>query len=271
MRWQRRRTIIVQTIEDYLASVDLSSVMPGAEPFFFDAGDIGCLLLHGWAGTCDSMRYLGQRLQGAGITVFAPLLPGHGTCPEDMAKVTAEDWVRAAVRHLYLLADRCPSTFVAGLSMGGTLTLYLGATQGDRLRGIAPINGAVFLNNPDFAALAFRDDAPDMVPIFEEGLLKDPTVTEVTYDLRPRNTVLAVLGLAKVTEELLLRITVPTLILQSKEDGVVPASNAELFYERISSSDKRIRWLNNSYHVATLDYDKDIVADEITGFIRNHT
>jgi carboxylesterase len=270
MRFERR-PLVVQTIEDYLAAIDPSIVMPGAEPFFFDAGDVGCLLLHGWAGTCDSMRYLGERLLEAGITVYAPLLPGHGTCPEDLASTTAEDWVRASVHHLHLLADRCSPTFVAGLSMGGMLTLYLGATQGDRLRGIAPINGAVFLNNPDFAALAFQDDASDVVPIFEEGLLKDPTVTEVTYELRPRNTILSVLGLAKVTEELLPRIDVPTLILQSIEDGVVPASNGELFYERISSSDKRIKWLNNSYHVATLDYDKDIVADEIIGFIRSYT
>ena len=45
--------------------------MPGAEPFFFEAGPVGCLLLHGWGGTCDSMRYLGTKLHEAGITVFA--------------------------------------------------------------------------------------------------------------------------------------------------------------------------------------------------------
>ncbi len=258
----------MHTIEDYLATVDLSSVMPGAEPFLYHVSDVGCLLLHGWAGTCHSMRHLGERLREAGITAYAPLLPGHGTSPEEMASTTAQDWVRAAVRHLHLLADRCSSTFVSGLSMGGILTLYLGATQGDWLRGIVPINGAVFLNNPDFAALAFQDDASDMVPIFDEGLLKDPMVTEVTYDMRPRSTILSVLGLAKVAEELLPRITVPTLILQSIQDGVVPASNGELFYERISSKDKHIKWLNNSYHVATMDYDKDVVADEIIGFIK---
>jgi carboxylesterase len=145
----------VHSISDYLASADTSSMMPGAEPFFFEAGKAGCLLLHGWAGTCDSLRYLGQRLFEGGITAYSPLLPGHGTCPADMAKTTAHDWVRSSVQHLHLLADRCSATFVVGLSMGAMLTLYLGATQGDRIEGIVSVNGAVFLNNPDFATLAF--------------------------------------------------------------------------------------------------------------------
>ena len=81
----------MQTIGEYLASLDRASMMPGARPFFFEAGGAGCMLLHGWCGTCDSMKYLGRRLADAGITAYAPLLPGHGTCPEDMAKTTARD------------------------------------------------------------------------------------------------------------------------------------------------------------------------------------
>jgi carboxylesterase len=261
----------LESIEAYLASLDRAAIMPGAEPFFLPAGDVGCLLLHGWAGTCDSMRYLGQRLHAARVTVYAPLLPGHGTRPEEMAHTTARDWVRAAVGHLHLLTGRCRAVFVAGLSMGGMLTLYLGATQGQWLRGIVPINGAVFLHSPDFAALAFQEDGPEMIPIFDQDLLlKDLTVREVTYPYRPRNTILTLLGLAKVTEELLPRVTVPTLILQSLDDGVVPAANGQLFYEQIGSGDKRLRWLEHSSHVATLDRDKDLVADEVIAFIRSH-
>jgi carboxylesterase len=34
----------------------------------------------------------------------------------------------------------------------------------------------------------------------------------------------------------------------------------------ISSDDIRLLWLNNSYHVATLDNDKDLIVDRIGGF-----
>jgi carboxylesterase len=260
----------VERIEDYLASIDRGQVMPGAEPFFFPAGDTGCLLLHGWAGTCHALRYLGGRLAQAGISAYCPLLPGHGTHPDEMAATTARDWVRAAREHLQLLAGQCRAAFVAGLSMGGTLTLYLGATHGSLIRGIASINGAIALNNPDFAALALQADAPRMVPVFPSGLMKDRSVVEVMYLERPTVTIFEVLGLVKVTEELLPRITVPTLILQSIEDGVIPASNAELIYARIGAADKQIRWLTNSYHVAPLDYDRDVVADELIAFVRRH-
>ncbi|MFZ5918233.1 MAG: alpha/beta hydrolase [Chloroflexota bacterium] len=261
----------MKSIEEYLASVGSAYVMPGAAPFFLDKGEIGCLLVHGWAGSCHALRYLGSRLADAGITAYAPLLPGHGTTPEEMARTSALDWVHAVVEHLHLLTQRCCHTFVAGLSMGGTLTLYLGATQGKSLRGIASINGAIFLNNPDFAVLALQADAPPMIPVFPSGLMKDPNVVEVMYLERPTNTILGVLGLTKAVEELLPRITVPTLIIQSTDDGVVPAANAELIYDRIGAIDKRISWLTNSYHVAPLDYDKDIVADELIAFIHSHT
>jgi len=65
-------------------------------------------------------RYVGERLAEAGITVYGPLLPGHGTSPEDMAKTTAYDWVRATVYNLHLLAclaAQMNAELLAGLTL----------------------------------------------------------------------------------------------------------------------------------------------------------
>jgi carboxylesterase len=253
-------------IERHLADC-AGKTMPGAEPFFLPGGECGCLLLHGWGGSCSILRYLGQRLAAAGITAYAPLLPGHGTSPELMAQTHAADWTAAASRHTDTLLERCSAVFVAGISMGGALAFWLGSLKGERLKGIIPINPAVFLNNPELVALAFDDSAPAMLPNWDEGLIKDPDAKEVTYAFHPRGTIPDVLAIAKAAEELLPHLSIPVLLLQSLQDGILPAAGACLIFDRLRSTDKQLKWLLNSYHVATIDYDKDIIAEEIIRFI----
>jgi len=67
-------------------------VMSGAEPFFFEGGEVRCLVCHGFTGTTQSMRFLGDFLSNAGrMTVVGPRLKGHSTSVEDMARSSAED------------------------------------------------------------------------------------------------------------------------------------------------------------------------------------
>ena len=51
------------------------SILPGAEPFFLRGDDIGALVCHGYTGSTQSMRPLGQALQHAGFTVLGPGSP----------------------------------------------------------------------------------------------------------------------------------------------------------------------------------------------------
>src|SRR5579883_2952504 len=101
------------------------SVLSGAEPFFLKGNETGVLLSHGFTGTTQSVRYLGEALNRAGYTVSAPRLPGHGVSPAAMAKSTARDWIGAVEDGLGELRARCKRVFIGGLSMGGTLTLYV--------------------------------------------------------------------------------------------------------------------------------------------------
>lgn len=259
----------MSTIAAHLSGVDVDRLLPGAEPFLFEAGRAGCLLVHGWGGTPQSMRYLGGRLQAAGITAFAPLLPGAGTCAADLARTRAVDWVHAAEDHLLALHAHCPAVFVVGLSMGAILTLYLGATFPREVRGIVPINGGVQFHNADLARLAFCRDLPAVIPSWDESwLLKDRSQVEVAYREMARTTLPDVLGLAKVVDELLPSLAVPALFIQSAEDRVLPPENGRYMLERIASADRRLVELPNSYHVATMDFDRSLVADEVIGFVR---
>jgi esterase/lipase len=61
------------------ADRDPAGIMPGAEPFFFRGGAVGCLVLHGWTGSTQEVRALGAHLATQGYTVFGPRLTHHGT------------------------------------------------------------------------------------------------------------------------------------------------------------------------------------------------
>ncbi len=243
-------------------------VLPGAEPFFFAGSEIGCLVCHGFTGSPQSMYFLGEQLaQAGGLTVMGPRLKGHGTSVGDMAASTAEDWIRSVEAALETLRERCTQIFMTGLSMGGTLTLYTAAMHADLICGAIPINGAVISNNPDFAALAFADNGPATVPGLG-GDIKKPGVDELAYQEVPGPSIRQLFALKSVTRELLSKVICPTLVIQSREDHVVEPRNAPFIMDNIGSDDKQLLWLEDSYHVATLDNDKERIATEILKFIK---
>lgn len=245
--------------------------MAETQPFYFEGSEVGVLVSHGFTGTPQSMRYLGEYLhREGGFTVAGPRLRGHATRPEEMAKSTAEEWIRDLEMAMEQLRARCSTLFITGLSMGGTLTLYLAAMYPTVFDGAIPINGALFLNSPALAGLAFAKNAPDFVPGVGSDIRK-PGITEVAYPVIPVPAVRQVYGLMAATRELLDRVTCPVLIFQSREDHVVPPANGEAILSGVGSAEKRLVWLDNSYHVATLDNDKERIAAETLAFIRAHT
>src|SRR5579863_756488 len=117
-------------------------MMPGAEPFSASNGPNGVLVLHGFTGNPGSMRSLAEAFADAGFSVDLPLLPGHGTSVEDMLQTSWDDWSSAAEAAYESLAARCDRTLVAGLSMGGTLSLWL-ASRHPELGGVVVVNPLV--------------------------------------------------------------------------------------------------------------------------------
>ena len=247
-----------------------TNVMTGAEPFFFEGNEVGCLVSHGFTGSTQSMRFLGEYLADeGGLTVVGPRLKGHGTSAEDMARSSAEDWIRSVEAGLQTLRERCSKIFITGLSMGGTLTLYMAAMYPDVICGAVPINGALFVNNPDLAGLAFMAGAPATVPGVG-GDIKMPGVTELAYADVPVPAIRQLYALMGVTRELLPRVKCPLLVIQSRDDHIVVPDNAPFIIENAGAEDKQLLWLENSYHVATLDHDKELIARETLKFIQTH-
>ncbi len=96
------------------------------EPFDLAGNSTGVLLLHGFTSTPQSVRHVGYELHmRTGFTITAPLLAGHGTSPEDLARTGHRDWIASAEAALHALQQRASRVIVAGLSLGGTIALNL--------------------------------------------------------------------------------------------------------------------------------------------------
>lgn len=242
-------------------------VKPGAEPWSADGGDIGVLLLHGFTGSPASMTPWGRELAAQGWTVRVPLLPGHGTRWEDMNLTTWEDWYAEAERALRDLQSRCTRVFVMGLSMGGSLTLRLAEEHGAELSGIVLVNPAVHSERWDRHLLPIIQRFIPSFPGISNDIAK-PGQDEVAYDRIPLKAAHSLTSLWKLTKQDLPRITQPLLLFRSVEDHVVEASNGAAVLSGVSSDDTTEVLLRDSFHVATLDHDAEIIVRDSIAFVR---
>jgi carboxylesterase len=247
-----------------------SPVLPGAEPFSAAGGPHGALVLHGFTGCPQSMRGLAEAFAGAGFAVELPRLPGHGTAIEDMLETTWADWSTHAESAYKELAGRCEKVVVAGLSMGGTLTAWL-------LERHPEIAGAVFVNPAiEAPAESFRemlrgilDSGSETMPAVGNDIA-DPGQTELAYDATP---IPCLLSLCEADDEIagnLDKIACPVLIMNSPQDHVVPPVSSDILAAGVSGPVERVT-LERSYHVATLDYDKDEIERRAVEFARKAT
>ena len=241
------------------------TVLEGAEPLSIDGGPNGALVLHGFTGSPQSMRGVAHALAGAGFTVELPRLPGHGTTVDDLATTTFADWAAAAEQAYTDLAARCTSVVVVGLSMGGTVAAWLTARHPE-IAGLVEINGLVAPVDPALRAGIDQVLAGGVAIIPGIGNdIADPTQTELAYS---EVAVASLLSLLDAVEELqphLADIRCPTLVIVSEQDHVVTPETGERFASAIAGPVDRMA-LTRSYHVATLDFERDEIESRVVEF-----
>lgn len=247
---------------------NVPEVLKGAEPFYFKGNDTAVLVVHGFTGSTQSMRYYGEQLNKKfGFTVMGPRLKGHGTSVEDMATTGYLDWVGSAEEALQELAKKHKKVYVTGLSMGGTITLSLAERFPDIVAGIAPINAVAGIVSDQLTGLMMLQQAPERVPGVGADI-KAKGVTELAYKEVAVSSLKEIYLFQAATGNLLHAVQCPSLVIQSKEDHVVDPKNGKHILDRISSKDKSMVTLENSYHVATLDNDKDLIVDKAGEFFK---
>ena len=227
---------------------------------------IGVLLVHGFTGSPASMRPWGEFLHSKGYSVRVPLLPGHGTHPEHLNKVKWQEWPAKVEFELSELRKSCDTIFLVGLSMGGGTVLNVTASHNDSISGVVLVNPMIHVKGVPVELAFFLSRLQKMRTRVGDDI-KRPGVTEWGYDALPTRGVYQLLKMLRITRRNLKDITVPVQLFHSVEDHTLPVTNTEIILSEIGSTNKSRIELVNSYHVATMDYDQELIFENSLRFI----
>ena len=219
------------------------------------------------------MRYLGRELARAGMTVVGPTLPGHTTTPAELAQTAWRDWYGAVEEAIDTLARECDRVAVVGQSLGGLLAMRVAQERGDDLAAIATLAAPLWLTplGRVAAAVTKRFGIPSQLP--KTGIdIRDKAMKKriPTYRTIPSAALHSLVELADSVHERLPEIECPTLVLHSRNDHTAPYECSEVIASKISSDFIRHRTFEGSYHLLSLDYERNIVAAEVVAFLDHH-
>jgi carboxylesterase len=246
-----------------------AQVIPGAEEWSHaSSASVGALVVHGFTGNPSSMRELAQSFADAGFNVELPRLAGHGTEVTDLLDKTWADWSSDAEAALQRLTARCSKVVVAGLSMGGALTLWL-ASRHSNLAGIVCINPVTQPLGDDMmgAINGMIDGGTEMFPGIGSDIA-DPNVKESSYPETPLRALrsLMVDGVTPLSTAYP-SIKVPMMLISSRNDHVVDPVQGDFLAANYGGTCERVM-LEKSFHVATQDLEKDVINTRAVEFAR---
>jgi carboxylesterase len=246
-------------------------VLPGAEPFAADGGEVGVVLSHGFTGSTQSLRPWAEHLAGAGLTVRLPRLPGHGTRWQDLNDTRWPDWYGEVERSFDDLRGRCRQVFGMGLSMGGTLVTRLAEQRPAEVAGLVLVNPSLGSERKDvkYALPVLHRVVPSLAGIGSD--IRKAGVTELAYGRTPLRAMHSLSRLWPLVVADLGRVTAPVLLYRSRVDHVVEPMSGRLLREGAASTEVTEVILEDSYHVATLDHDAPTIFAGSLEFVRAHT
>lgn len=242
------------------------NIMPGCESFSSKIGSMGVLVIHGFTGNPTSMRPLAELVAASGFSVELPRLPGHGTSLEDMMETTWTDWSGAVLDAFDELAQRCEGVGVVGLSMGGGLAAFVAESR-PSVAGCVMINPLVKppVHEMEEGLDQLLDAGIETIDSIGSDIKKDG-VHELSYPATPLRCTKSLFGALHSVESNLKSVTAPILLLSSREDHVVTSDNGDAVVENCSGPVERV-WLENSFHVATMDNDREFVESATLAFL----
>jgi carboxylesterase len=251
-----------------------SHVRPGAEawssPGHGERGKTGILLVHGFTGSPASLRPLAEMLARRGFAVELLRLPGHGTQIREILPTRYDDWRAAVVAGGRALAARTERMVIVGLSLGGTLSLDVASSELSPA-GVVSINAQIL--NRDGLAIRLGPLIERILPIVPPRLagltpndIAKPDTNEQAYTWVPTAAGNSIVRALSRVRGQLVKLACPVLVMYSEHDHSVPPANSKALLDLIDRKLTQEIVLERSFHVATLDYDLELIEDKIAAF-----
>jgi carboxylesterase len=243
----------------------LADHSPFSSPFTGVGPSIGVAVSHGFTGSPHGVRAWAESLAEAGYAVRMPLLPGHGTSWQELARTRWQDWHSAFDAAYLELEAECDHVFTAGLSMGGALALRVAALR--PVAGTIVVNPGLVIDDRRAPLAGILKLVLKSTPAIANDILK-PGMDEGAYPRTPVAAAHELNMMFKDTLRLLPRITAPVRVFRSAVDHVVSDTSIVALRRGLTHAPLQLSTLENSYHVATLDNDAEEIFQGSADFIR---
>lgn len=254
-------------IQKYYKNIDIVN-----KSFFFKGNNgKGILLIHGWTSTPYEMRALGEYLNKEGFSVYAPILSGHGTKPEDLENIIWKNWKSDVFKAYDKLSDECEQVFAGGMSFGGTLSLLLAYEK--------KVAGLILMSTP--YKMRYQKIFRHLIRIITYlGKYKKKSYPRilgnsemcltqvVAYQRYPITSVCEAYHAIEVSLQKLNEITSPAIIIQSRDDHIISRNSMKALEKGLRSRFIKKRKIKNAYHNFIGDTNNEYIFDEIAEFVR---
>ncbi|MEI8362478.1 MAG: alpha/beta fold hydrolase [Betaproteobacteria bacterium] len=292
---QTKNLIIMSalTSADNKAKPSIDALL-GPNGFIERKGGVGVLLVHGLTGTPTEMKQFGKVIARKGFTVACPELAGHCASIEALTTTKWHDWYQSIELAFDALKEECEHVFVAGLSMGALIALLLAAKRGHQVAGVILLSTTFFYDGWNVSKLKrtlllplvlytplkyfiqWEETAPygikdERVRAMVHAILENrdnQAADKIGYFKTPATVILESVRLIKAAKKSLKNVISPTLIVHSTEDDMASIKNAHYTQANITSETIETFFVDDTYHVLTLDKRKDDVAKRAAQFCK---
>ena len=223
---------------------------------------LGCLILHGFTSSLDTVRALVPMAERLGLPYRMPVLRGHGTRPEDLRGVGWPDWYADAESALAGLRNEAEQVVVCGLSVDGLVALHLAVEHPTDVAAVASIATSLRFGDPLVHLAPIIRRVRRMWPWDGSRAFSDPVFAaqSTNYLAFATDAFASLLRYQKLVAGMLPRLRSPLLIVHARHDRIVPPAIAELIYARAGSTQKELRWFERSGHEMLLDCEAGAVV-----------
>lgn len=218
----------------------------------------GILIIHGFAGTIKEVNPLYEYLTAQGYDCRLVTLKGHTGQAKDLSQTTYQDWLHSAEVFLIDYMTRVDNVVVVGFSMGGLIGTYLSSKY--KLSGLITINVPYQYWNLKKIYQNIISDLKFRRLLHTKRYLKASQASSL-------RSMFEFLKLRHHVLPLFNQVTIPALILQTRDDDTTRPVSGRLVYNHIQSADKKIVMLEAGGHQVLQSNDAYQALHHIETFI----
>lgn len=261
--------------------------------------EIAVLMIHGFAASPIELQPLAEYLK-SDYDIYAPVLPGHKTNIVDFSEKKYTDWLLFSENIYKHLQKEYKKIVLLGFSMGGSICLYL-ATKKAPYK-IVTLSSPINFLDSDFAKIlllnwkktnfslsmvlselkeisktnsSIKSSKIKIVinniykKIIKEFSIENKDMKKYidTYDQISYPAIQEIFKLVKYVNTQLSKVDSELLIIHSRNDYLIPFTNAKEILNKVSSNNIELYLLENSGHQIMIDKEYLFVFKKVKEFI----